>query len=218
MATILVDYENVSGANGLSGAEYLSEKDDLCIFYSNVCKTISREDSSHIEGTGCSFRICELRFTRKNALDFYIATEAGIAYESGAKQIIIVSRDEGFKSVCDYFEVKGYDAQIILAPTIEFGLLKLKSSSLSEVNRNLISRKERIVLSAECARINERRDIRLSIEECFAGTEYADFIPRVLACIDGIGVQSKKDLYTRSLHEFGRSSGTRIYNMLKQVV
>ncbi len=50
MATILVDYENVCGSFGLSGAEFLTESDDLCLFYSNLlmgrCYYIMQIDSA----------------------------------------------------------------------------------------------------------------------------------------------------------------------------
>ena len=37
MPTILVDYENVNGSNGLKGADVLCPDDTLIIFYSNCC-------------------------------------------------------------------------------------------------------------------------------------------------------------------------------------
>ncbi len=37
MATILIDYENVSATDGLKGVEYLNESDTLVIFYSQCC-------------------------------------------------------------------------------------------------------------------------------------------------------------------------------------
>ena len=40
MATILVDYENVSTTDGLKGVEYLSENDTLIIFYSQCCEKV----------------------------------------------------------------------------------------------------------------------------------------------------------------------------------
>ena len=43
MATILVDYENVHGSNGLKGVEVLTERDTLIIFFSEACRKIKRE-------------------------------------------------------------------------------------------------------------------------------------------------------------------------------
>ena len=40
MPTILVDYENVNGSNGLKGADALQSEDTLIIFYSRCCAKI----------------------------------------------------------------------------------------------------------------------------------------------------------------------------------
>ena len=60
MATVLVDYENV-GAAGLKGIEYLMEKDRLVLFYSDACKSISRELSDMIAACKCRFEVRNLR-------------------------------------------------------------------------------------------------------------------------------------------------------------
>lgn len=49
MATILVDYENVSASDGLKGVEYLNETDTLIIFYSQCCEKIRAEYIGMIE-------------------------------------------------------------------------------------------------------------------------------------------------------------------------
>lgn len=66
MATILVDYENVHGSNGLKGTEYLNEKDTLVIFYSQSCGKIRYDFMEGIEASGCEFRICKLLKVGKN--------------------------------------------------------------------------------------------------------------------------------------------------------
>ena len=78
MATILVDYENVSTSDGLKGVEYLNEKDTLILFYSQCCEKIRAEYIDMIEKSQCEFRTYKLARTGKNALDFYIAVECGI--------------------------------------------------------------------------------------------------------------------------------------------
>lgn len=40
MPTILVDYENVNGSNGLKGVDVLNSNDTLIIFYSGCCEKI----------------------------------------------------------------------------------------------------------------------------------------------------------------------------------
>lgn len=218
MISVFVDYENVIGYYGLMGAEALSDDDDLCIFYSKECANIRRIDSIHIEESGCSFRLCKLDVPRKNALDFYIATEAGIACKEGAEYIIIVTRDTGLESIRDYFKITKLPTHLIIASTIEKGLLNLPGRGKSDKTKVLARKNERIDLSAEWARIDEHKRIKRSVIECFSGTDYAQYTSRVLSCIEKAGTSSKKDLYRSSLHEFGRTSGTVIYNMLKRVV
>ena len=218
MATILVDYENVQGTKGLKGVEYLAENDHLIVFYSTSCMKITAEYMDPIKESGCKFSIYKLKKPSKNALDFYMATEAGIAYQKGERDIILVSGDKGFNSVHDYFVISEFAAHLILAPTIEDGLLKL-SGHKDKKRRELLAKKsEKMSLSAEFARIDERKRFKESIAECLAGTEYEEDVPRILSYLARVDTSSKRDFYRSSLHEFGRESGTVIYNMLKNVV
>lgn len=61
MATILVDYENVHGSNGLKGAEVLREDDTLIVFFSESCRKIKREYMEYINDSKCRFRIVKLK-------------------------------------------------------------------------------------------------------------------------------------------------------------
>ena len=72
MASILVDYENVNGSNGLKGADALCADDTLIIFYSNCCGKIRCDYLQNIKDSGCEFRVVKLKGSGKNALDFYI--------------------------------------------------------------------------------------------------------------------------------------------------
>ena len=76
----------------------------------------------------------------------------------------------------------------------------------------------RVLLPEAYARINECKKIRESVEECLSGTEYEKDISRILSYVERVNTSSKCDLYRGSLHEFGRTSGIAIYNMLKNVV
>jgi len=87
MATILVDYENVHGCNGLKEVETLCSDDILILFYSEACRRIKREYMQQIIDSRCRFRIMKLKNTGKNALDFYIAVECGRLSANREKQI-----------------------------------------------------------------------------------------------------------------------------------
>lgn len=88
MATILVDYENISTTDGLKGVEYLNENDTLIIFYSQCCEKIRAEYINMIEKSQCEFKTYKLVKAGKNALDFYIAVECGILGVQGENKRI----------------------------------------------------------------------------------------------------------------------------------
>lgn len=104
MPTILVDYENVNGSNGLKGVDVLDKDDTLIIFYSGSCSKIRYDYMQQIKQSGCEFRIIKLKGKGKNALDFYIAAECGIISERGERQVAIISNDKGFQAVIDFLQ------------------------------------------------------------------------------------------------------------------
>lgn len=116
----LVDFENVL-SDGLRGAQYLKADDTVIIFYSQVCEQVQQGVIRQIMDSACHLDICKLQKQGKNALDFYIATYLGAVFGSGyAGKAAIVSRDQGFTAVRDYW--KGYagkTAEVILGPTLE---------------------------------------------------------------------------------------------------
>ena len=68
MATILVDYENVSTTEGLKGAEYLNENDTLIIFYSQCCEKIRAEYIELIEQSQCQQSLISFGLRMKNQI------------------------------------------------------------------------------------------------------------------------------------------------------
>ncbi|MCR4617274.1 MAG: hypothetical protein K5669_03675 [Lachnospiraceae bacterium] len=220
MATILVDYENVQSTYGLRGAEYLNDKDRLVLFFSESCLKISAGYMEDIEKSGCAFSGYKLKQPRKNALDFYIATEAGRLSAAGETQIIIVTRDKGFASIAEYFTVNEAlnNTRIVLGDNIESGLAKLSDPDNAD-RRNLINNKRKALsLEAELGRIKEAGRIRDEIEKVLRDTEYADRADNVVRFLTNKENSTAKELYTGSLHEFGIKDGVVIYRLIKQVV
>ena len=120
---ILVDWENIVCTNmnsALSGISYLDKDDELFIFYSETCPKLKAKFLNVIKKSGCSFKLCRLQNSGKNALDFYIVTEVGRLVEQGVKEIAILSRDNGYRAVKDYLncnlEISGVN--LVLADTI----------------------------------------------------------------------------------------------------
>ena len=220
MATILVDYENVSSSGGLKGVEYLNEKDTLIIFYSQCCEKIRAEYIEMIEKSRCGFKIYKLSRTGKNALDFYIAVECGFISANGEKQIAIVSKDKGFSAIADFFRIKNEieNVMIYAAPNVEEALMKLMVPENAE-RRSIIKEKSKSLnIEAEQARIQEHSAFVDKIVKAFEGTVYEKKTDSILRFIEERDINVPKLLYTGSLHEFGREDGRVIYQMLKRVV
>ena len=220
MATILVDYENVSTTDGLKGVEYLNENDTLIIFYSQCCEKIRAEYIEMIEKSKCEFRTYKLTRTGKNALDFYIAVECGILGVRGEKQISIISKDKGFGAVSDFFKIQekldGVVARV--ASNVENALVALNAPE-DEARKKLIKEKTRALsIDAEQARITVHRAFVEKITKAFEGTEYEKQTEKIIRFIEERDVKTPRVLYTGSMHEFGREDGRAIYQVLKQVV
>ena len=219
MATILVDYENVSTTDGLKGVEYLNENDTLIIFYSHCCEKIRAEYIEMIEKSQCEFKTYKLARTGKNALDFYIAVECGFLGSRGENQISIISKDKGFGAISDFFRIQEeLDGVIVrVASNVENTLVALNGPE-NEVRKKLIREKTRTLsIDVEQARITEHRAFIEEITKAFEGTEYEDRTEKIIRFIEGRDAKIPRLLYTGSMHEFGREDGRAIYQVLKQV-
>lgn len=217
MATILVDYENVNGTNGLKGADALSPKDTLMIFYSNCCGKIRYDYMQDIKESGCEFHIVKLKGTGKNALDFYIAAECGVISERGERRIAIISNDKGFQAVIDFFCVNRDTArvQIVKAGNIETAITLFSSPEEAERRAFLQRRMSTLDLAAECARLEERNAMRRKIQDILQGTQYEKRTAEIIDFITAKAKKGKKALYTGSLHAFGRKDGVAIYQLVR---
>lgn len=217
LAVILVDYENVNATDGLKGLEYLNEKDELIIFYSQCCKNIRADYIELIEKSNCDFKIYELVKSGKNALDFYIAVECGILSLRGIKDICIISKDKGFCAISDFFKIKS-DMEYVtvnIAPNIEKALLL---SGDTERKNMIRTRSKSLNITVEQARIKEHKEFVNRIIKLFEETEYREKITSIIKFIESPRIKTNRCLYTSSLHTFGREEGRAIYRILKEVV
>ena len=217
MPTILVDYENVSGSNGLKGTDALCDADTLIIFYSGCCEKIRYDHLQEIKNSGCEFRVIKLKGAGKNALDFYIAAECGIISERGEKEIAIISNDKGFQAVIDFFgaDAKVKEVQIVKAGNIENALVLFHMPEDAERRKALQSRKRLMDLTIEGAKMEEQNRVRKELKAVFTGTEYEEKTAEIVDFISAKREQGKKAVYTGALHEFGKKDGNAIYHLLK---
>ena len=214
MASLLVDYENVQGFHGLKGVQYLNEKDNLIIFYSASCMKITKEYIELIRESGCQFKIIKLKIPRKNALDFYIASALG------NNQIALITRDKGFDSISDYFEVNENlkNHQIVVCDNIEQGLERLNDPE-DKTRRKLIHDKmQQVDIEVEYGKIMELRTIKEKISEVLKDTKYESMTNNILNFITNNMSETHRNIYNGSLHEFGIKDGVAIYRLLRDVV
>lgn len=220
MATILVDFENVYSSDGLKGIKYLNKDDKLRIYYSNSCDKIRAEYMAFIEKSGCNFKAYKLSTSRKNALDFYIASECGFASEQEEKQIIIVSKDKGFLSICDYFKLRNTVAntRILVVPNIETGLINLNSPEDIERSKILSSKAKLLDLATAVNKYVNKNEIKIKIVELLNNFGYTHVSIASLEYIWSGSIKTRKQLYTQSLHNLGRKNGLQIYRLLKDIL
>lgn len=220
MANILVDYENVYASNGLKGVESLREDDTLIVFFSDSCRKIKREYMQYINSSRCSFRIVKLKRSGKNALDFYIAAECGVLGALGEKQIAIISNDKGFQAVQDYFEVNGSmsNIHIVKAGTLENALILLDTPENRDRREQLKKNACMLEIVEEFTRIEERKSLKMRLKEAIIDTEYESRFSEIIDLIESKKLCGNKNIYTSSLHSFGKVAGTDIYRLVKKII
>lgn len=218
MIHLLVDYENVH-YSGLEGTEYLEPDDSVTIFYSEPCKFIPNYRFKHILDSGCKFEICELVSKRKNALDFYIASRVGEIFANDRKaNVAIVSRDNGFRAVRDYWNVRlNPTSRLVRNDTIASCII----SSAEPIQRRRIiqNNMERVELMKELQVYEENENmkkIKANLYDVFGNTEYVNLIPKIIEIVeknDGM-----KMIYISSIKQFGKETGVGVYRQLKKVM
>lgn len=209
----LIDYENVNYA-GLEGTEFLMQSDTVCFFYSEKSSKIVRYRMLNIEESGCDLEICKLQNTRKNALDFYIASKVGEIFATNPHaKIAIISVDKDYQSVLDYWKPRlASPDQLVRTKTIA----KAISFVNDETGRKgkVIQKMRTVDLQMEYARLEERKRIANVLEELFSETEYKEMLPKI---VDMVTEDSRpKVLYLNLLKIFGRASGIEVYHKLKE--
>lgn len=210
----MIDFENTR-SKGLQGAEYLLPEDFVTIFYSQACLKIEHGRFQQIEESGCGLDIYKLQNKGKNALDFYIASRIGELYGQGCEDVTaIVSNDEGFKAIRDYWRsCSASHKNIILRGNIEQCIYS--SNENSERRRQIQQKIQEINLEAEYGKYMERQKFRRALEDSFADTEYEGMLEKIITVTER--KQSRKLLYLDTLRQFGKKDGLSIYHKVKQI-
>ena len=94
MAIYFVDYENV-GSAGVDGVDYLSDQDEIKIFYSNHADTLKYEQVKQLLSTKAKVDLLKIETGTANALDFQLVAMLYYTLE-GDEPRYIISRDTGY--------------------------------------------------------------------------------------------------------------------------
>lgn len=209
----LIDYENTGNA-GLKGCGFLDANDHIILFYSEARKNAERRILDEITSSRCTFEICKLCKTGKNALDFYIASRLGELIGGGFSGIsVIVSNDKGFQAVRDYWGKRaGKKMTVFLSSCIEDGIVT--GNENNERTRELKQLRECVSIGGYHCAYTEKMRIKTILQNLFAGTEYEPLIDDIQNLIED-KEKSAKVIYLGSLHTFGRKNGLAIYNKIK---
>lgn len=209
----LIDYENV-GNTGMKGCHYLNASDYVIVFCSEAKKNMERRFLEDITNSGCAFEVCKLCKNGKNALDFYIASKLGELFGSGFEgAAVIVSRDNGFQAVRDYWDKRAvHKRRVLLAACMEDGIAS--SNENSERVRELKRLRENLAIGGFFADYTEKMRIKAVIKKLFDGTEYEKMTDEIQKLIVG-KEKTSKIIYLNCLHSFGRDGGLAIYNRMK---
>lgn len=209
----LIDYENVGNA-GMRGCHYLNESDFVIIFYSDAKKHMERRYLESITNSGCTFETCKLCKQGKNALDFYIASKLGELFGSGFEgTAMIISRDNGFQAVRDYWEKKAArKRKVILSISVEDGIAS--GNENSERAKELKKLRENMSVESFSADYQERLRVKEVVNRLFEGTEHEDKTEEIQRLMLN-KEKTPKMIYLNCLHTFGRDGGLTIYNRMK---
>ena len=220
MNYFLVDYENVTDVAGLRGTRYLSTDDCVIIFYSNEAIKMRNDVWSEITQSGCQLKMYKLVNTRKNALDFYIASEAASLFEKGERQIAIISRDKDLTSVVEFMNLKSTNSElrIVRSPSLEEAMIQLKEPASSKRKTMISEAMQRRNLDNAYASFKKTQALKDKIRYAFEETSLQVDIEIITEMtLDGRG-KAVFSLYNKCRHEFGNESGRQIYKVLKEVL
>lgn len=209
----LIDYENV-GNMGMKGCHYLNEADHVVIFYSDARRHMERRFLEDITSTGCVFEICKLYKSGKNALDFYITSKLGELFGGGFEgTAVIVSQDNGFQAVCDYWGKRAIPQRtVLLSGCVEDGIVS--GNENSDRAKELRRLRENLTIGGYFAEYKETRRVKGVIKNLFDGTEYEEMTGEIQKLMEE-KKKTPKVIYLNCLHSFGRDNGLAIYNRMK---
>lgn len=210
----LIDFENINN-EGMEGYEYLTEQDSICIFYSQSAPNIRKRIAAKVFEHSMDVSLYKLLTARKNAIDFYIASKLGqLVEQRKAEKIAIVSKDQGFQSIVDYWgHVSEKKCKVILEKSIAECILKARCGD--EQYRTVKYDWMQTPLELLYSEYEQQRELERKLRQRLQGTEFEleeQEVVRIISKAD-----NRKVLYLSALKQFGRDRGTRLYANIKDI-
>jgi len=116
MAYYLIDFENVKSP-GLNGITKLTDKDTVCIFYSENSDSITFGLHKRLNETAANLLYQKVEVGTKNALDFQLSSYLGyiICENENNKNIpyYVVTKDKGFGCLSTYWARRGFHVSLV---------------------------------------------------------------------------------------------------------
>ena len=120
----LIDYENVH-YSGLNGLEKLTEISTVIIFYTQNAESIPIPFFQKFAECKAKIEFYRVECGEKNALDFQLSSFLGYAISQCAEnckkkvKFYIVTKDNGFNCLMDYWKKQGVDVYIVKSLTTQ---------------------------------------------------------------------------------------------------
>lgn len=209
----MIDYENVR-ESGLLGSEYLLPDDKVTLFYSDAANTVENGYMKSIFQSGCGIEICKLIKKGKNALDFYIASRIGEVFGEEYSGIIgIVSKDQGFRAIKDYWARRSASVHtIVIQPTIERCIISAnEANDRTESVRNKI---KKVDITSAYAKYEEQKKLRNLLEQTMKDSELCCCVDEIQSIME-MG-KNRKIIYLDTLRKFGKKDGLEIYRKIRE--
>ncbi|MDR0886888.1 MAG: hypothetical protein LBN22_11180, partial [Clostridiales Family XIII bacterium] len=124
MATYLVDYENRNQKglyNGLSGVDKLEATDNVYVFLGSISKVPYHVLNACINESKASITFKKCEKSGDNYLDFQLGTLLGnLIASTDEKLYYIVTEDNDFLALSDFWARENIGVQIIKQPVVKF--------------------------------------------------------------------------------------------------
>jgi len=173
MSIYIVDYENTASA-GLDGIEKLLDSDVVVVFFSENQDKISLKTVEKIRKSKAKtvFKEAAVKLTNENkafhdALDMQLGTYVGYLmgkYQDKLAQYYIVSKDQGFSFVCQYWTHRGYKLSQISC--VAEGNSKDEKAKIDEEVRSLLSDEKDASIISGTAKIIREHKTKDGIYKC----------------------------------------------------